>query len=117
QVGQFVAEYGDAAGFESDDGNAGFDFGFELIEDSEEQVFGAVQHAEVVERASAAEVGLRDQDAESGSFQDFYGGAGGLGDEVGVEGDGQETLLGAGRPRLEARSFRRAGTAGPLRLC
>ncbi len=37
EVEEFVAEDGDAAGFESDDGDAGFDLGLELVEDVEEQ--------------------------------------------------------------------------------
>ena len=78
EVDEFVAEDGDAAGFESDDGDAGFDFGFELVENFEQQRFGAVEHAEVVERASAAEIGARDEDAESGGFEDFDGGFRGL---------------------------------------
>ena len=74
EIDEFVAEDGDAAGFESDDGDSGFDLGLELVEDFEQQRFGAVEHAEVVERASAAEVGARDEDAESGGFEDFDGG-------------------------------------------
>ena len=77
EVEEFVAEDGDAAGLESDDGDSGFDLGLELVEDFEEQPFGAVEHAEVVEGAAAAEVGLREEDAVSGGFEDFDGGAGG----------------------------------------
>ena len=55
EVEEFVAEDGDAAGLESDDGDSGFDLGRECVEDVEEQGLGAVEHAEVVERASAAE--------------------------------------------------------------
>ena len=90
EVEEFVAEDGDAAGLEPDDGDSGFDLGLELVEDVEEQGFGAVEHAEVVERASAAEVGLRDEDAVSGGLEDFDGGAGGGGEEVVVEGVGPE---------------------------
>jgi hypothetical protein len=57
EVEEFVAEDGDAAGLESDDGDSGFDFGFELIEDFEEKALGAVEHPEVVEGAAAAEIG------------------------------------------------------------
>ena len=79
EVDEFVAEDGDAAGFETDDGDSGFDLGVEFVEDVEQQGFGAVEHAEVVEGASAAEIGLRDDDAESGGFEDLDGGAGGRG--------------------------------------
>jgi hypothetical protein len=94
EVREFVAEDGYAGRFQSDDGNAGFDLGLELIEDLQEQAFGAIQHTEVVEGTSAAEIGLGNEDAESGGFQDLYGGAGGLGEEVVVEGVGPEENLG-----------------------
>jgi hypothetical protein len=90
EVEEFVAEDGDAAGLESDDRDSGFDLGGEFVEDVEEQGLGAVEHAEVVERASAAEVGLGEEDAVPGGFEDFYGGAGGGGVEVVVEGVGPE---------------------------
>ncbi len=64
--------------------------GREFVEDVEEQGFGAVEHAEVVEGAAAAEVGLRDSDLVTGGFEDFDGGAGGGGVEVVVEGVGPE---------------------------
>ena len=60
EVDELVAEDGDAAGFQPDDGDSGFDLRLELVQNFEEQRFGAVEHAEVVERASAAEIGLRD---------------------------------------------------------
>jgi hypothetical protein len=50
----------------------------------------AVEHAEVVERAAAAEIGLREEDAVSGGFEDFDGGYGGGGEEIVVEGVGPE---------------------------
>jgi hypothetical protein len=94
EVREFVAEDGHAGGFQTDYGYSSFDFGFELVEDFKEQSLRAVEHAEVVEGASAAEVGLRDQDAESGGFEDLDGGAGGLGEEVVVERVGPEENLG-----------------------
>jgi hypothetical protein len=42
EVAEFVAEDGDAARFEADDGNAGGDLGFELIEDFFQQGFRAI---------------------------------------------------------------------------
>jgi hypothetical protein len=44
----------------------------------------------VVERAAAAEVGLREGDAEAGGFEDFDGRDGGFGMEMVVEGVGPE---------------------------
>jgi hypothetical protein len=85
EVEEFVAEDGNAAGLESDDGDAGLDLGLELVEDVQEQAFGAVEHAEVIEGASAAEVGLRYRDAEAGGLKDFDGSAGCCGLEVVVE--------------------------------
>ncbi len=90
KIRQLVAEDGDAAGFESDDGNPGFDLRLELIENLEQKGFGAIEHAEVVEGASAAEVGLRDDDAVSGGFENFDGGFGGRGEKVVVERVGPE---------------------------
>jgi hypothetical protein len=88
EVEEFVAEDGDAAGLEADDGDSGFDLGG--VENVEEQGLGAIKHAEVVERASAAERGARDEDAVSGGLEDFDGGAGRGGAEVVVEGVGPE---------------------------
>jgi hypothetical protein len=90
EIDEFVAEDGDAAGFETYDGDSGFDLGLERVEDFEEQTLGAVEHAEVVEGASAAEVGARDENAEASGFEDFDGGAGGGGEEIVVEGVGPE---------------------------
>src|SRR5438105_15806975 len=58
QIQQFVAEDGDATGLESDDRDASFDFGRQFVENFQQQSFCAIEHAEVVEGASAAEVGL-----------------------------------------------------------
>src|ERR1019366_5799865 len=104
KVREFVAEDGGAAGFEDDDGRCGFDFGEKLVHDLEEQALGSVEHANVVERAAAAEVGAGDGDGEAGGFQDFDGGFGGRGEEVvvesvGPEEDGAVELRSTGRPR------------------
>jgi hypothetical protein len=74
QINEFVAEDGDAAWFEADNGDSGRDLGLELVEDFEKQTFGAVEHAEIVEGASAAEIRTGDQDTESGGFEDLDGG-------------------------------------------
>ena len=101
QIEEFVAEDGDAAGFEADDGNAGFDFGGEFVEDLKQKRLGAVEHAVVVERASAAEIGLRDDDPEAGGFEDFDGGLGGGGQEIVIESVG---------PEQDGQGFRVAGS-------
>jgi diadenosine tetraphosphatase ApaH/serine/threonine PP2A family protein phosphatase len=88
EIEEFVAENGDAAGLESDDRDSGFDLGFELVEDIEQETLGAVEHAEVVERASAAEIGLGDEDVVSGGFEHLDGGAGGCRLEIVIEGVG-----------------------------
>ena len=90
EIEEFVAEDGDATGFQADDGDAGFDFGREFVEDLEQEGLGAVEHAVVVERASAAEVGFGDDDAEAGGFEDFDGGFGDAGVEIVVESVGPE---------------------------
>jgi hypothetical protein len=90
EVDEFVAEDGNATGFEADDRNAGFDFGREFVEDLKQERLGAVEHAEVVERAAAAEVDSRDDDAEAGGFQDLDGSSGGLRLEIVVESVGPE---------------------------
>src|SRR5438270_12100922 len=64
EVNQFVAEDGDTAGLEADNGDSGRDLGLELVEDFEKQTFGAVEHAEIVEGASAAEISTGDQDTD-----------------------------------------------------
>jgi hypothetical protein len=48
-----------------------------LVEDFKEQALGAVEHAEVVERASAAQVSARHHNAESRSLEDLDGSFGG----------------------------------------
>jgi hypothetical protein len=85
KVDEFITEDGDAAGFEADDGDAGFNLRLQLVEYFEQQSLGAVEHAEVVERASTAEIGAGDQDAEAGRFQDLDGRTGGLRQKIIVE--------------------------------
>jgi len=90
EVGEFVAEDGGAAWLENDDRRALFDLLIEGIHDFEEQGLGAVEEAEVVEWASAAEVRTRNEHVEAGGFEYFSGGAGGGGQEVVVESVGPE---------------------------
>ena len=54
------------------------------------QALGAVQHAEIVERAAAAENGLGNGHAKSGGFQHLDRGFGGIGQKIIVEGVGPE---------------------------
>jgi len=51
---------------------------------------GAVQHAMVVERAAAAEVGFGDDNAKAGGFEDFDCGFRRGREEIVVEGVGPE---------------------------
>ena len=51
---------------------------------------GAVEHAVVVERASATEVGFGHDDSEACGFEDFDGGFSGAGLEIVVESVGPE---------------------------
>src|SRR5215472_6358504 len=90
EIDEFVAEDRDTGRLKSDHGDARFDLGLELVEDFEQQALCAIEHTEVVEWASAAEVGARDEDVESGGFEDFDCGAGRRGEEVVVEGVGPE---------------------------
>src|SRR5208282_3648884 len=115
KVREFVAEDGGAARFEDDDGRSGFDFREKLVHDLEEQVLGAVEHADVVERAAAAEVGARDGDVEAGGLEDFGGSFGGRGEEVVVERVGPEEDCVSSRLRIWALDSRRdVGATSPL---
>jgi hypothetical protein len=87
-------------------GIAGFDFGEKFVEDLEQQRLGTVEHAVIVERASAAEVGARDDDLEAGGFEDFDGGSGGCGKEVVIESVGHSRTNRVSAPLERAgRSF------------
>lgn len=86
QIEELVAEDGDATGLEADDGNAGFDFGGERVENLQQERLGAVEHAVVVEGAAAAEIGFRNDYLEPGGFEDFDCGFGGSGLEMVIEG-------------------------------
>src|SRR5882672_9735903 len=79
QIGELVAEHGGAAGLEYDDRSPCFDFGEQFIHDVEQQALGAVEHANVVERASAAEMSAGDGDVEAGGLQHFDRGLGRVG--------------------------------------
>jgi hypothetical protein len=82
KVLQFVAKDGGTTGFEDDDRRRRFDYGEQLVHNLEEQSFGAVEHANVVERSSTAEASPRNGDVETGCFEDFDGGFGGRGEKV-----------------------------------
>ncbi len=51
---------------------------------------GAGEHAVVVERAAAAEVGFWKDDPKACGFEDFDGGDGGFGVEIVIKGVGPE---------------------------
>src|SRR5579859_2750422 len=55
EVGHLVAEDGDAAGLEADDGSSGGDLGLQRGEHLFQQRARGAQHAEVVKWAAAAE--------------------------------------------------------------
>src|SRR5437868_2508056 len=59
QVGHLIAKDGDAAWFDSDDGRASFNVGAQSGQRLFQRGFGLVEHAEVIERATAAERLLR----------------------------------------------------------
>ena len=90
EVDEFVPKDGDATGFEANKGDAGFDLGRKFVEDLQQERLGAVEHAVVVEGASAAEAGAGNDDAEACGFEDFNRGFGGVGVEIIVEGVGPE---------------------------
>ena len=79
EVHQFVAENGGATGLKHNDRNVRFDFCLEGCERLPQQSLGAVQHAEVIERAAAAQSSSRKSDVESGRFQNLDRGFGGVG--------------------------------------
>ena len=96
EILEFVAEDRGAAGFEDDDGVSSVDLRPESLEDSLYILLRLVEHSEVVEGASAAEVALRDFDGAAGVGEDFERSLTGLGMIVVVEGVGPEDYLGAG---------------------
>src|SRR5208282_413813 len=54
KVHELVSKDANATRFEADDRNTGFDLRREFVEDLEQKGLGTVEHAMVVERASAA---------------------------------------------------------------
>ena len=73
KVSKFVAEDGGAARLEHNDRRGGFNLWQKLVHDPEEQAFGAVEQADVVEWASAAKVGAWNGDGEASGFEDLDG--------------------------------------------
>src|ERR1700756_2910756 len=71
EIAEFVAEDSDAAGFEADDGNAGFDLRGERVEDAEEQVFARSGHPEIEKRGSATEIAGGQFHAEADVLEDL----------------------------------------------
>src|SRR5690606_26627961 len=85
QLVELVPEDGDAARLEPHDRCAGADLRPEYVDDAAELVSGQVQHAEVVERAAAAEERPRHADAEAGTLEHVHCRRGDLRVEVVVE--------------------------------
>src|SRR5271156_1968107 len=71
QVGEFVPKNGGTARLGGDDGGPRLDFGEQFVHDLEEKALGAIQHADVVERASTAEGGAWNADLEASRFKNF----------------------------------------------
>jgi hypothetical protein len=94
EVGEFVAEDGGAGGFENDDGCAGLKLWSEGVESFEEIVLCGIEHAEVVEGTTAAEMLRWERDAEACGGEDLMGSAHGGGVEVVIERVGPEEDLG-----------------------
>src|SRR5712672_4541822 len=90
QVEQFIAKDSHAARLQTDDWNPGFDLRRKLVEDLEKQLLRTIEHAEVIERTAATQIGLRNHDAEACGFQDFDGGLGCRRQKIIVEGVGPE---------------------------
>src|SRR6266850_7686435 len=69
EVGQFVTKDSGTTGLEHNNRDARFDFGQQLVHDVEQQALGTVEHADVVQRPPAAEMGPRDCDIEPGGLE------------------------------------------------
>ena len=106
QVHQLIAEGGDAARFEANDGNPGTDPGAKGTQCLAPEMFGGVEHAEVVERTPAAQWPGRDLDRVPGVFEHVDGGIEHRGAQVVVEGVG---------PQQDAVGLERRGAAVRMR--
>src|SRR5690606_10632076 len=73
ELGQLLAEDGDATRLESHDGDAGAQRGAEFLEDLPQEFSREIQHPVVVERTAAAERPAWDDDREARAFQDVHG--------------------------------------------
>jgi hypothetical protein len=109
KVDEFVAEDGNAAWLQADYGNSGLNLWFELVEDFQKEALGTVKHAEIVKRASAAEVRARDEYVEPRGLEDLDGSFGSRGEEVVVECVGPEEDLGSLRIRVRIPTSRNIG--------
>jgi hypothetical protein len=86
EVSQFIAEDRGAAWFENDDWQPGVDLRTQTLEDALEILLGFVEHAEVIQRAPAAEVVAGDSYLESSVGEYLQGGAADLRPVVVIEG-------------------------------
>jgi len=94
KVEQFVAKDCDAAGFEANHRDSRFDFRRQRVEDFEQQLLRAVEHAKIVERATAAKICARKNYVISSGFENIDRGFGGRGQEIVVEGVGHRRRCG-----------------------
>ena len=102
QIHEFVAKHGRATGLEHDDRQAVVDFLRQGVHGFDRTTLGLVEHAEVVEGTSAADVGLRNDDLEAGGFEHVERSQRRVGKKVVVESVGPEQDL------RSVRIFRRA---------
>jgi len=123
EIAEFIAEDAGAGGFEKDDGQAGVDFGGEAVCDAFEDAFevgaGFGEKSEIVKRAAAADVALRDLNVEAGAGEDIVRGGEGLRVEIVVPGvwpeeDGRPDLRGWSRSLAALETAR--GKAGQRAL-
>ncbi len=100
EVSQFIAEDRGAAGFQNDDRQSGVDLRSQALKNVREILPGFIEHAEVIQRASAAEVFLGDSYFESSVSEHFQGGPADLGPVVVVEGVRPQDHFGTGGCRI-----------------
>src|SRR5215470_8886083 len=85
KIAELVAEHCDAARFQPDNRHARLYLQGKRVEDVQQQVFGAVQHPEVVEGASATQIPLGKLHTEPGVLENVNRSLGRIRKEVVVE--------------------------------
>jgi len=86
QVQEFITKHCGAARLQNNDWSALLNFGFERGKNLAQKILGAIQHAPIVERAPATQVGFRKSYAITGRFENVDGSSGGVREKVVVEG-------------------------------